>query len=308
MGADEMAAEQLEQCLKIDPNNKQALQLQKHKSQPIKAEAAEARSTAKKSGSFEDSQRIISNRPNAESLNNPHNRKSSIALQEMISARNTQNREQVDKILNEADSPNHEEASNIDQLKINVDLQPLELTNEEEQHNSDLRGQRIREKSLPGAKSRELSPVQTTAQQAYGGGEETKHDPTEAWKQWSILECEQRLGDKLEGPRARFRLAELHQSEFNFDIAIEHFEKLAQGPQVFQKEKTLMRLADCCYRANHIEKGLLAIQRLEKEVGANQLYSVPLLKGKLLDQARAFEKSADCFKQALNLFRRDFKA
>ena len=69
-----------------------------------------------------------------------------------------------------------------------------------------------------------------------------------------------------------------------------------------------MRLADCCYRANQIEKGLLAIQRLEKEIGANQIYSVPLLKGKLCDQVRAFDKSADCFKLALNLFRRDFKA
>ena len=148
----------------------------------------------------------------------------------MISARNTQNKDQVDKILNEPDSARNEDVTNIDQLKINVELPPLELTNEEEQHNSETKHQRIRDRSLPGTRSRELSPVLTTAQQAYGGGEEAKQDSTEAWKQWSILECEQRLADKTDGAKARFRLAEIHQSEFNFDIAILHFEKLAQAP------------------------------------------------------------------------------
>jgi len=78
-------------------------------------------------------------------------------------------------------------------------------------------------------------------------------------------------------------MAEIYQDNLEFDGAVSNYEKLLGSKIIFQKEKTYMRLAECCYRINAIEKGFKFLNLLEKELLPTKVYTTYLLKGKFDD-------------------------
>lgn len=127
------------------------------------------------SGGLEESKRIISNQPNAESLNSHHDRKSSAVVRDIISGKSSKSREQIARILNEGSQEVQKEQSkdieeaNLGDLQINADFQPIELTKEEEQYHAEARvgglKSRIRDSSLQNnaGRVRDISPDQLLA-------------------------------------------------------------------------------------------------------------------------------------------------
>ena len=123
-----------------------------------------------------DSKKIISNQPNAESLNNQHSRKSSTVVRDIISAKSSKSSKQINQILGDAkesanknDKTNEKEdqTDNLAEMQINVDLQPIELTKEEEQNHAEARmAKRGRDTALTENREvREISPDVLIAQQ-----------------------------------------------------------------------------------------------------------------------------------------------
>lgn len=324
------ALEHVQQCLAIDPNNKQMLalklKLQRQEQEAsaqvdkVAIERAAATQKAEKQQTLQPDggKKIVQNHPNAESLSNHHSRKSSAVVRDIISAKSTKSKEQIAKILNDGAKNKAEEESKdfadegLAALQINVDLQPIELTAEEEQNHADAEQTRQRESSVSNAGARDHSPDQLLARQAYSNEEPPAkaQQPTvvkeNAWKHWTAQECEAKLTDPTARSKARFRLGEIHQNNLEFDKAVGFYEKLTEESPIFLKEKTLMRLAECCYRCNQTDKGLAFLTRLEREIRPNQIYTISLLKGKYNDLKKQFAAAADNFDEASVLYSRDF--
>lgn len=165
-----VAMEHVHHCLSIDPHNKQMLAL-KLKLQKSEQEApaqmsnpatqlAEKKQTTQPDGG----KKIVPNHPNAESLSNHHSRKSSAVVRDIISAKSSKSKDQIAKILNDGAKNKAEEESKdfadegLAALQINVDLQPIELTLEEEQNHADAKQSRHRESSMSNARARDHSP------------------------------------------------------------------------------------------------------------------------------------------------------
>jgi tetratricopeptide (TPR) repeat protein len=123
-------------------------------------------------------------------------------------------------------------------------------------------------------------------------------------------ECENVLKtdrDPQQVSKARFRKAELLQNALDFKQAVEIYELLLKGDQPFMKERTLMRLAECCYRIEKINKGLGYLEQLEKEIRPRTIYTICLLKGKYQDLSKHFDEAAAFFEEALELYTKEFK-
>lgn len=130
------------------------------------------------------------------------------------------------------------------------------------------------------------------------------------WKDWTMEECENVLRtdkDPQQVSKARFRKAELLQNALEFKQAVEIYELLLKGDQPFMKERTLMRLAECCYRIEKIDKGLGYLEQLEKEIRPRTIYTICLLKGKYQDLSKHFDEAAAFFEEALELYTKEFK-
>lgn len=58
------------------------------------------------------------------------------------------------------------------------------------------------------------------------------------------------------------------------------------------KERTLIRLAECCYRIEESEEGLKYLDIFEKFIAPKKIYSIHLLRGKFFDFSKEFEKAS----------------
>lgn len=295
------AKEQIKYCLQLDSQNTIVLKLQKKLGEASDEKQAPP-SLKKPSENSKNLKGISNNQPNAESLDNTHSRKSSGVVRDIISAKSSRSKQQIAKILSNdqilKDENEDEEDQQLAKMQIVVDLAPVELTPEEENHfNQDVK---VKEKQ----RESDLSPNGRVVRQSKQTQGSAAANPD--WKNWSIEECEQNLS----GPQkdqARFRMAEIYQDNLEFDGAVSNYEKLLGSKIIFQKEKTYMRLAECCYRINAIEKGFKFLNLLEKELLPTKVYTTYLLKGKFDDLQKSFGSATDNFKQALSLYENEFK-
>ena len=89
--------------------------------------------------------------------------------------------------------------------------------------------------------------------------------------------------------------------------AVRNYELLLADDQIFMKERTLMRLAECCYRIDKISQGLKYLEQLENEMKPRKVYTISLLKGKYKDLTKNFVEASVQFEQALELYSKDQK-
>lgn len=78
-------------------------------------------------------------------------------------------------------------------------------------------------------------------------------------------------------------MAEIFQNGLDFQRAVQSYSLLLSENQIFMKERTLMRLAECCYRVDQIGQGLKYLEQLEIEIRPRRVYTICLLKGKYKD-------------------------
>ena len=107
-----------------------------------------------------------------------------------------------------------------------------------------------------------------------------------------------------------FRTAELYQNEGDFQSAIDTYKSLLvvieNKNEGFMREKTLMRLAESCYRVERIQEGMGFLEKLQKDILPKRIYTIYLLKGKYRDLQKDYKKASEEYKQALNVYQEDF--
>ena len=80
--------------------------------------------------------------------------------------------------------------------------------------------------------------------------------------------------------QAIFRTGEIYQCDLKFQEAFDCYKKVLNSD--FMQEKTLMRLAECCYRLNQLDQGLKYLDQLQSLQG-DSIYTTSLLRGKYTD-------------------------
>jgi len=204
-------------ALKLAPTNEKVLGLKTQMEVELKQQSNSQRPASK--GSLQKI-KIIENHPNAESLSNQHSRKSSVAGKETHTGRSGRAVGEPGRPLDTeelgvgarhdgADGENQMEDDALHKMDIQVELQPIELTKEEEQNNADSKMEKIREgtkakkqidstqlvsrrdmQQEPASNHRDPSPDILLGGAAAQAAAQSAQTNT-AWKQWTQEQCQE---------------------------------------------------------------------------------------------------------------------
>ena len=72
------------------------------------------------------------------------------------------------------------------------------------------------------------------------------------------------------------------------------------------KEKVLLRISECCYRLENVNKGYEYLDQLENLIKPRQIYTISLLRGKFNDLLKKFEEAAKDYQDSMNIYVHDF--